>query len=284
MRLLLSALLLSISVSTPIGAWADNIAGCEVVLMEKIAQEGLEGSAEVASFRPAEDFIASIYDDETEVLREIDGLPIRAIMCKRQSVIPSLRDFPIVATGTPFMISQNFDSTDSGLTTVYFQDGKFRSSYKGPELDAKIDAKMADRMEVFNLQPHDLAEKEKAMLDRKTAQTDENLADENLADENLADADTPDENKMGENKVDEDNPDKDKVKAQVASEDELLGVSMEPPKADKTASEDELLGVSKASSTEESNIKDDSETESKDGKEAAPKQKAITKEQHDTYK
>lgn len=235
MRLLITTLLLSISASTSITAWADNIAGCEVVLMEKIAQEGLEGSAEVASFRPAEEFIASIYDDETEVLREIDGLAIRAIMCKRQSVIPSLRDFPIVATGTPFMISQNFDSTESGLTTVYFQDGKFRSSYKGPELDAEMDAKMTDRMEVFNLQPHDLAEKEKAMLARKTPQTDEDKGDE------------------------------DKVEAQVASEDELLGVS-------------------EASSTKESDIKDDSETESEDGKDAALKQKAITKEQHDTYK
>ena len=269
MRLLFTALLLSVSVSMPIAAWADNIAGCEVVLMEKIAQEGLEGSAEVASFRPAEDFIASIYDDETEVLREIDGLPIRAIMCKRQSVIPSLRDFPIVATGTPFMISQNFDSTETGLTTVYFQDGKFRSSYKGPKLDAEMNAKMIDRMEVFNLQPHDLAEKEKAMLERKTAQTDEGPADAKFPDES---------------KVDDDKGDEDKVEAQVASEDELMGVSKETPKMDKVASEDELLGVSKASSTEESDIKDDSETESKDGKTAAPKQKAITKEQHDTYK
>lgn len=249
MRPLITASLFSISVLTSIGAWADNIAGCEVVLMEKIEQEGLEGSAEVASFRPAEDFIASIYDDETEVLREIDGLPIRAIMCKRQSVVPSLRDFPIVATGTPFMISQNFDSAETGLTTVYFQDGKFRSSYKGPELDAKTNAKMTDRMEVFNLQPHDLAEKEKAMLESKK--------------------------KQGEDKTEE---------AEVASEDELVGVSKADSKLKKVASEDELLGASKTSSTEESEMEDDSKTESDKEKSAAPKQKEITKEQHDTFK
>ena len=160
MRVLLAALLLGIS--TP--AFADNIAGCEIVLMEKIQQEGVDGSAEVASFRPAADFIASVYDDETDVVREIDGLPIRAIMCKRSSVVPSLRDFPIVATGTPFMISQNFDSTESGLTTIYFQGGEFRSDYKGPELDETTATLMKDRLDVFNLQPHDLAEKEKAML------------------------------------------------------------------------------------------------------------------------
>lgn len=185
MRVLLTALLLGLS--TP--AFADNIAGCEVVLMEKIKQDGVEGAAEVASFRPAADFIASIYDDETDILREIDGLPIRAIMCKRKSVVPSLRDFPIVATGTPFMISQNFDSTETGLTTIYFKDGEFRSSYNGPDLTQALDAEMKDRLEVFNLQPHDLAEKEKAMLsktsdeDNPEESTEEDITEDDIASE-----------------------------------------------------------------------------------------------------
>jgi len=178
MRLLIAALLLSITAP----ALADNIAGCEVVLMETIKQEGLEGTAEVASFRPAEDFIASIYDDETEILREIDGLPIRAIMCKRKSVIPSLQDFSIVATGTPFMISQNFESSESGLTTIYFKNGEFRSSYKGPDLDEDTAAEITERLEAFNLQPHDLAAKEKTMLEKKTP---ENEAKEDVDEEEV---------------------------------------------------------------------------------------------------
>lgn len=181
MRVLLSAFLLSVSAP----AFADNIAGCEVVLMEKIKQEDSEGVTEVASFRPAADFIASIYDDDIEVLREIDGLPIRAIMCKRQSVVPSLRDFPIVATGTPFMISQNFDSSESGLTTIYFKDGEFRSDYKGAELDAETAADMKDRLEVFNLQEHDLAEKEKAMLAEKEAEKEDVEETEDAVEEEL---------------------------------------------------------------------------------------------------
>ncbi len=188
MRVLLTALLLSLS--TP--AFADNIAGCEVVLMEKIKQEGVEGTAEVASFRPAADFIASIYDDEADVLREIDGLPIRAVMCKRKSVIPSLRDFPIVATGTPFMISQNFDSTETGLTTIYFKDGEFRSDYKGPDLSDTLEAEMKDRLEVFNLQPHDLAEKEKAMLEN-SAQEDDTEPDNSSTDAEETQDDSADE-------------------------------------------------------------------------------------------
>ena len=164
MRLIIAALLLSIS--TP--ALADNIAGCEIVLMEQIKQEDNEGVTEIASFRPATDFIASIYDDATEVLREIDGLSIRALMCKRRSVVPSETDFPIIATGTPFMISQNFDSTETGLTTIYFKDGEFRSNYKGPELSEAKKTEMEARIAEFNARPHGLAEKEKAMLEKST--------------------------------------------------------------------------------------------------------------------
>ena len=164
MRLIIAALLLSIS--TP--ALADNIAGCEIVLMEQIKQEDNEGVTEIASFRPATDFIASIYDDATEVLREIDGLPIRALMCKRRSVVPSETDFPIIATGTPFMISQNFDSNETGLTTIYFKNGAFRSTYNGPDLLAETNAEMTARLAAFNARSHNLAAKEKAMLEKST--------------------------------------------------------------------------------------------------------------------
>jgi len=265
MKYFIAALLLTISTS----AFADNIAGCEVVLMEKIAQEGIEGKAEVASFRPAEDFIASIYDDETEVLREIDGLPIRAIMCKRQSVVPSLRDFPIVATGTPFMISQNFDSTSTGLTTVWFKGGKFKHSYKGPDLDEETEAELGDRMEVYNLQPHDLAEKEEAMLKKKAISKAKKVEKHKTETE----GDTPEEELIEE----------------VASEDELLGAKKKISKTGKVASEDELVAITKdegeASSTEELEKMDDSEAESAEENNAAnPKMERISKEQHDKIK
>lgn len=176
MRILITALLLSISAP----AFADNIAGCEVVLMEKIKQEDNEGVTEIASFRPAADFIASAYDDEVEVLREIDGLPIRALMCKRKSIIPSEADFPIVATGTPFMISQNFDSTETGLTTIFFKDGEFRSNYTGPALSKENEAQIKTRLDDFNARPHDLIEKEKAMLEKST---EEAMSDDDTAPE-----------------------------------------------------------------------------------------------------
>ena len=150
-------------------AFADNIANCEIVLMEAIAQEGLEGKAEVASFRPADDFMESIYDDDIPIIREIDGLPIRAVMSQRPSPEPSVRDFPIVASGIPFMISQNFDSPDTGLTTIFFKNGKFQHSYKGSELNADIQAELDYRIEVYNFQPHELTEKEAAMKAKESA-------------------------------------------------------------------------------------------------------------------
>jgi len=188
MRVLIAALLLTVSATISHGAWADNIASCEVVLMEKIKQEGNEGVTEIASFRPAADFIASAYDEDIEVLREIDELPIRAVMCKRKTVVPGESDFPIVATGTPFMISQNFDSTETGLTTIYFKDGKFRSNYNGPELSAAVEAEMKARLETFNAKPHNLAEKEKAMLEKSESSVKEEtpLEEEALEDEDKA--------------------------------------------------------------------------------------------------
>lgn len=195
MRVLIAALLLSIS--SP--AWADNIAGCEVVLMEQIKQEDSEGVTEIASFRPAADFIASAYDEDTEVLRDIDGLPIRAVMCKRKSVVPSESDFPIIATGTPFMISQNFDSTETGLTTIYFKEGEFRSSYKGPDLSKEVEAEMEARLKSYNAKPHDLAEKEKAMLKKRRSEetsTDEPKDEDDTTSESTEKDSAPAEDDM----------------------------------------------------------------------------------------
>lgn len=249
MRVLMTALFLSVSTTISHGAFADNIAGCEVVLMEKIKQQDNEGVTEIASFRPAADFIASAYDEELEILREIDGLPIRAIMCKRKSVVPGESDFPIVATGTPFMISQNFDSTETGLTTIYFKDGEFRSDYKGPDLSEKVEAELKARLKAFNAKPHDLAAKEKAMLEKIEASND-----------------------------------KEPTLDEVASEDELLGVSKEEAKTDSVASEDELIAASKdegeAASTEETST---DKTDSKDDRpaESAEKENASAKKDMD---
>ncbi len=140
-------------------AYADNIAACEVVLMEPVMDGEIDTGAQMASFRPAAEFMSSVYDDEVGYVSELDGYKIRGIMCTRRSVMPTLRDFPIVATGIPFSMSENFDSTLSSLMTIFYKDGAFGYDYRGRDLHEKEQAALADIIDVFNLQPHDLPPK-----------------------------------------------------------------------------------------------------------------------------
>lgn len=141
-------------------ALAGTESACEVVLMEPVMDKGVDIGAEMASFRPADAFMASVYDDMDGYKDEQDGFKIRGVMCTRDNIIPTLRDFPILATGLPFSISQNFDSAESGLMTLYYKDNRFWHAYSGPPLsDADIGA-LLDVMDVFNLQPHDLPKTE----------------------------------------------------------------------------------------------------------------------------
>ena len=141
-------------------AFAGNIANCEVVLLEPMEKDGIDTGGRFASFRPAAEFISSIYDDEDGYARQLDGHDIRGVMCTRRAVIPTLRDFPILASGIPFSISDNFDAPDSKLMTLYFKDGEFKHIYSGAPLTETEQDELSNVMEVFNLQPHDLGANE----------------------------------------------------------------------------------------------------------------------------
>ena len=106
-------------------AMAGNVAHCEVLLVDIIEDEETKNQTQVASYRPAVNFIASVYDDEPDHLTEIDGHAIRALLCRRNNVIPSETDYPMIATGVPFIASQDFDSPDTDSLTVYWKEGAF---------------------------------------------------------------------------------------------------------------------------------------------------------------
>ena len=156
-----SFVLVTVSSLAAVSAHADNIAACEVVLMEPVLENGEPTGAEMASFRPAAEFMSSVYDDEDGFARELDGFKIRGVMCERREIIPTLRDFPIIATGVPLAMSENFDSPESNLMTLFYKDGKFKHTYSGAALSPSDQVKLDDVMEVFNLQPHDLSAPEK---------------------------------------------------------------------------------------------------------------------------
>lgn len=122
---------------------------CEIVLMQTIADESGRGGAQIASYRPAEDFLISVYQEDTDPIMTINEKPIQAIMCKRVDVIPTKNDFPIVATGIPFFLSQSFESQDTDLVSVYYKDGAFRHNYKGPGLSEEATTLLEKRLAMF---------------------------------------------------------------------------------------------------------------------------------------
>ncbi|MEP1230669.1 MAG: hypothetical protein ABJG88_08330 [Litorimonas sp.] len=173
---------LSISSMSP-SAIAGNIANCEIVLMETIADENGNGGAQVASYRPAGDFIASVYSREEDTLNEIDGLAIRALLCSRKDVIISDTDFDLLATGVPFILSQNFDSSTSNLLTYFFKDGSFQYTHKGDDLSDEALAKLTQRLVDFNSREDTIAAltaaRAKARQEQEAQATSETAAEEN---------------------------------------------------------------------------------------------------------
>jgi hypothetical protein len=149
-KLALASLLTLGYAAIPLAAHAASNADCEIVLMETISDDAGRGEAQVASYRPAKDFLISVYEKGAEPIRTINGEPIKAVMCKRADIIPTKKDFPIVATGIPFFLSQSFESQDTDLVTIFYKDGTFQQSYKGPGLSSETQTLLTDRLAMFD--------------------------------------------------------------------------------------------------------------------------------------
>jgi hypothetical protein len=144
------------ALSLPSVAQAGNIAACEIVIMQYIEDEA-GGGMDVASFRPATDFLLGVYDEETEISVTVDDKPIRALMCERNDLIPDEDDYAILATGVPFAISQDFDTNESDSLTLYFQDGAFRYKYVSAyPMSEEMQTTLEARLEDFTARDHGL--------------------------------------------------------------------------------------------------------------------------------
>jgi len=143
-----TAFILSSGVSS--AAWADNVAHCEIVLLETVENESGEGEAQIASYRPAATFLASLYDEEEGHMTHINDHPIRAVLCKRNNVIPAKSDYDIIATGIPFGLSQDFDSPDTDSLTLIWKEQVLDYIYKGHPLSDEAQATLDSRLEDFN--------------------------------------------------------------------------------------------------------------------------------------
>ena len=107
MRLLPLALLLA-----PAVAAADNIAACEVVTLSEESEAGF-----VASYHDASTYIAGLADPEIEGSAEVDGRPVRALLCRRASVVPSVSDLALITEAVPLSLSTDFDAPDSAIAS-----------------------------------------------------------------------------------------------------------------------------------------------------------------------
>jgi len=79
-------------------------------------------------------------------MTEVDNFPIQAVLCRRNDVIPAKADYNILATGIPFILSQDFDQSETDILTAYWKDGAFKYDYKGFPLsdEAQVKKKPAE--------------------------------------------------------------------------------------------------------------------------------------------
>jgi hypothetical protein len=112
----------------PLTASAQAYDACEVVVVKDVVDnEG--GRMTVASYLPADRFIAEARKDARAVTLSEDGSPIRGVICVRNDLVPTTGDYALLATGVPLSLSQDFDSAGSDILTVYFADGRFQHRY-----------------------------------------------------------------------------------------------------------------------------------------------------------
>ncbi len=138
----------------------DNIAACEIVILKPVmppqdrevtSQD--EPPAMIATFLPADDFLFSVFDSTPEFISSVDGNDIRAVMCKRNNVIPTEFDLKIIRTGIPLHLSQNFDSPNSPLMSIRKDGGKYVYTSVGLRLNEDDKAVLKLRLKSLNA-PH----------------------------------------------------------------------------------------------------------------------------------
>lgn len=151
MRLNLKSLLLGLA----LGAMASNTyaadtSECELLLVQIIQSPDGEGEAQIPSYIPAEEFMATLTDNEPGHMTDYLGHKIQAVMCRRDDIIPAQEDYAVISTGIPFILSQDFDSTDTDSLTLYWNDEKVEHVYKGYPLSQDAESILETRLAEFS--------------------------------------------------------------------------------------------------------------------------------------
>jgi len=126
--------------ATASNAYAAETSDCELLLVQIIQSHDGNGEAQVPSYVPAEEFMASLEDDKPGHMTEHLDHKIQAVMCRRNDILPRLEDYTILATGIPFILSQDFDSSDTDSLTLYWKDEAIQHIYKGYPLSEEAES------------------------------------------------------------------------------------------------------------------------------------------------
>lgn len=138
--------------ATASNAYAAETSDCELLLVQIIQSHDGNGEAQVPSYVPAEEFMASLEDDKPGHMTEHLDHKIQAVMCRRNDILPRLEDYTILATGIPFILSQDFDSSDTDSLTLYWKDEAIQHIYKGYPLSEEAESVLETRLTEFSKQ------------------------------------------------------------------------------------------------------------------------------------
>jgi len=127
----------------------DGLSDCEIVIMRFIPDESGNGGMDLSTHGPADEYLTSIFDDEAGHLTKMRGDRIRALLCQRDDVLPTEADFPLLATEIPFVLSQDFDSTDTDSLTMFWRKTYFDYVYKGYPLSDEAETILKTRLADF---------------------------------------------------------------------------------------------------------------------------------------
>lgn len=140
----------------PVTAAANIHDSCEIVVVNEVVDAD-GGRMTVASYRPAADFIQSAKKDTKTVSLSDKGAPIRGVICVRNDLVPTEEDYTILATGVPLSLSQNFDSADSDILTVYFDKGEFNHRYTSDyPMSSEFEEALTRQLSDFTTRDHGL--------------------------------------------------------------------------------------------------------------------------------
>lgn len=154
--------ILGISLAGPV--WAaetgseldERFSSCEVLTMRYIPDEAGQGGMDLTTYAPAQDYINSVYDDDAGHISTIRGDRIRALLCERDDVLPVDADYPLLTTGVPFILSQDFDDTETDSLTIFWRKTYFDYVYKGHPLSLETETLLKSRLEAYSNRDHGL--------------------------------------------------------------------------------------------------------------------------------